>query len=73
MGMSPPDGMAWGEFALRFTLSVPGVACAIVGTTRLAHLQENAAWAARGPLPATVMTAWRARFQPCDPGWPGQI
>lgn len=73
MGLAPPEGMGWGEFALRFTLSVPGVASAIVGTSRLAHLRENAAWAARGPLPADVMSAWADRFRACDQGWIGQV
>jgi aryl-alcohol dehydrogenase-like predicted oxidoreductase len=73
MGLSPPADMGWGEFALRFTLSIPHVASAIVGTGRLAHLRENIAWAARGPLPAEVVAAWRARFAACDPGWRGQV
>jgi aryl-alcohol dehydrogenase-like predicted oxidoreductase len=73
MGLAPPEGMGWGEFALRFTLSVPGVASAIVGTSRLAHLRENVAWAARGPLPAEVIAAWAERFRDRDDGWTGQV
>lgn len=73
MGLAPPEGMDWGEFALRFTLSVPGVASAIVGTSRLAHLRENLAWAALGPLEPGLVAAWRARFRACDSAWTGQV
>jgi aryl-alcohol dehydrogenase-like predicted oxidoreductase len=73
MGMAPPGDMPWGEFALRFTLSVPGVASAIVGTGRLAHLRENIAWAERGPLDAATVQAWRQRFRASDEGWTGQV
>jgi aryl-alcohol dehydrogenase-like predicted oxidoreductase len=73
MGLAPPQGMDWGEFALRYTLSVPGVASAIVGTSRAAHLRENAGWAARGALPAELMAQWRARYAACDAGWRGQV
>jgi aryl-alcohol dehydrogenase-like predicted oxidoreductase len=73
MGMAPPGGMPWGEFALRFTLSMPGVASAIVGTGRLAHLVENVAWASKGPLDAEVLDAWRQCFRERDDDWQGQV
>lgn len=73
MGKAPPGDMPWGEFALRFTLSVPGVASAIVGTGRVAHLLENVAWAEKGPLDAALVDAWRRRFRECDEGWTGQV
>ena len=73
MGMAPPGDMPWGEFALRFTLSVPGVASAIVGTGRLAHLFENVGWAEKGPLEPALVDAWRQRFRACDEGWIGQV
>ena len=73
MGMAPPGEMPWGEFALRFTLSIPGVASAIAGTGRPGHLQENVAWAAKGPLDETTVAAWRERFRACDEGWTGQV
>jgi len=73
LALTPPDGMAWGEFALRFTLSIPGVASAIVGTGRLGHLRENLAWAARGPLETGLVGAWRQRFREADRGWTGQV
>jgi len=73
MGMAPPGDMPWGEFALRFTLSVPGVASAIVGTGRLAHLLENVAWASKGPLEPALVDAWRQRFRERDEDWRGQV
>ena len=73
MAMAPPGEMPWGEFALRFTLSLPGVASAIVGTGRLAHLQQNAAWAAKGPLDPELVQAWRQRFRERDADWRGQV
>ena len=73
MGMAPPGEMPWGEFALRFTLSLPGVASAIVGTGRLEHLRENVAWAAKGPLDVALVESWRARFRACDADWTGQV
>ncbi len=39
------------EFTLRFTLSHPQMHTTIVGTRNPAHLQENLAAAAKGPLP----------------------
>lgn len=73
MALAPPEGMDWGEFALRFTLSLPGVASAIVGTGRPAHLRENLAWAARGALDGEVVAAWRQRFRERDSDWRGQV
>lgn len=68
-----PQGLPWGELALRFALSVPGVSSAIVGTARIAHLREAIAWAARGPLPPDQVDAIRARFRACDDDWRGQV
>jgi aryl-alcohol dehydrogenase-like predicted oxidoreductase len=68
-----PRGLPWGELALRFTLSLPGVASAIVGTTRVAHLQQNLAWAAKGPLPQDHVDALRATWQAHDAGWRGEV
>ena len=60
--------------ALRFTLSVPGVHTAIVGTTKPARWQENAALLERGLLPKKEFDGIRARWRAvAEPSWEGQI
>jgi aryl-alcohol dehydrogenase-like predicted oxidoreductase len=60
--------------ALRFTLAVPGVHTAIVGTTRPGRWQENAAVVATGTLPADRFDAIRGRWRDvADSSWVGQI
>ena len=44
------DGMTRTAFLLRFTLSLPAMDTAIVGTSSVEHLRSNVAAAARGPL-----------------------
>jgi aryl-alcohol dehydrogenase-like predicted oxidoreductase len=59
---------------LRFTLSVPGVHTAIVGTTKPERWQENAALLARGALSKTEFDAIRKRWaQVAEPSWEGQV
>jgi aryl-alcohol dehydrogenase-like predicted oxidoreductase len=61
------------ETALRFTLSVPGVGTAIVGTSKPSRWAENAALAANGILEPSRFEAIRARWHAvAEPGWIGQ-
>ena len=46
--------------ALRFTLSVPGVSTAIVGTTSKANAQKNLEIAEKGDLPDETVASARA-------------
>lgn len=62
------------ETALRFTLSVPGVSTAIVGTTNLANFRQNVKIAADGALDKDQFDAIRARWkQVARPDWVGQF
>jgi aryl-alcohol dehydrogenase-like predicted oxidoreductase len=59
--------------ALRFTLSVPGVHTAIVGTTKLGRFAENGAVVARGPLPNELFESIRASWREvAESSWVGQ-
>ena len=58
---------------LRFTLSVPGVHTAIVGTTKLGRFAENGAVVSGGPLPNELFKSIRARWREvAQPSWVGQ-
>src|SRR5512134_4155488 len=60
--------------ALRFTLSVPGVHTAIVGTSRPERWQQNAALLQPGGLPAREFEQIRARWREvADGSWEGQV
>ena len=60
--------------ALRFTLSVPGVHTAIVGTKKPARWRENARLLEAGPLREREFEAIRERWEECAPRtWIGQI
>jgi len=61
------------SIALRFTLSVPGVHTAIVGTTKPGRFDKNAASLEAGPLPEDLLDKIRARWrQVADSTWVGQ-
>jgi aryl-alcohol dehydrogenase-like predicted oxidoreductase len=60
--------------ALRFTVSVPGVHTAIVGTTKPERWQQNAALLGAGPLPAGEFDRIRARWRAvAGKSWAGQV
>ena len=56
------NGLTRMEFTLRFTLSNPDLDTTIVGTRSVAHLQDNIAAAAKGPLDAGVMAEAKRRL-----------
>ena len=60
--------------ALRFTLSVPGVHTAIVGTTKPERWQENAALLDAGGLAAAEFDRIRSRWREvADASWTGHV
>ena len=60
--------------ALRFTLAVPGVHTAIVGTTKPEHWQDNATRLATGTLPRAEFQRIRARWREvASTSWVGQV
>jgi aryl-alcohol dehydrogenase-like predicted oxidoreductase len=67
-------GEAAAATALRFTLSVPGVHTAIVGTTKPERWKQNAALLAAGPLDRAAFERIRARWnEVAEPSWDGQV
>lgn len=56
------DGMTRMEFLLRFTISHPSLHTTIVGTSNPAHLADNLAAAAKGPLPSDLYEEAKRRL-----------
>jgi aryl-alcohol dehydrogenase-like predicted oxidoreductase len=66
-----PEGAS---IALRFTLNVPGVHTAIVGTKKPGRWHENAELLEAGPLPSDQSEQIRARWREvADSSWVGQV
>jgi aryl-alcohol dehydrogenase-like predicted oxidoreductase len=55
------DVSSWSQFFLKYVISHPAVTCAIPGSTKLAHLEDNQA-AARGRLPDAAMRLTMEKF-----------
>lgn len=72
MGLTPGK-LPWLEYALRFTAFTPGVHSCIVGTSRIAHFEENLKAVAKGPLPEDVIRATREAFKKHGAAWDGQV
>ena len=67
MGLTLDDFAAdnvsdWGELALRFTLSQPGVSSAIIGTTNPANARRNIETASKPPLSPASLQKLRTAF-----------
>jgi aryl-alcohol dehydrogenase-like predicted oxidoreductase len=61
------------ELAIRFAAFASGVSTALVGSSRLGHLEEAAALVAKGPLPEEVRSEVAARFLARGREWPGMV
>ena len=66
-------GLPWDELALRFCAYQNGISTAIVGTASVEHLRHNVSMAQKGPLPADMSAALRARFAALGGAWPGEV
>ncbi|HVK06519.1 MAG TPA: aldo/keto reductase [Armatimonadaceae bacterium] len=80
MGLTTPAALGlgelgWHEAALRFTLALPGIHCAIVGTTNPDNARSNVAAANAGPLPEDAVRRLRDAFararDASGADWPG--
>jgi aryl-alcohol dehydrogenase-like predicted oxidoreductase len=60
------DISSWSQFFLKYVISHPVVTCAIPGSTKVAHLQDNQA-AARGRLPDAATRSKMEKF------WDGMV
>lgn len=55
------DIFSWSQFFLKYVISHPAVTCAIPGSTKLAHLEDNQ-HAARGRLPDAALRTKMEQF-----------
>jgi aryl-alcohol dehydrogenase-like predicted oxidoreductase len=55
------DVTSWSQFFLKYVISHPAITCAIPGSTKVAHLEENQA-AARGRMPDAAMRLKMEKF-----------
>jgi aryl-alcohol dehydrogenase-like predicted oxidoreductase len=60
------DVSSWSQFLLKYVISHPAVTCAIPGSTKVAHLEDNQG-AARGRLPDAAMRKRMEDF------WDGKV
>lgn len=60
------------DLALRFSAFAPGVDCALVGTSRVAHLEENVRSIEKGALDPSVMNVLRSSFLEHGTDWRAQ-
>jgi len=68
---TPGDG--WLDLAVRWSAFAPGVSSAIVGTSRLDHLEDAVVAAERGDLPADLRSQISTAFAAKDRGWQGRV
>ncbi|MEQ8819876.1 MAG: aldo/keto reductase [Sumerlaeia bacterium] len=73
MGLRPPDGLDWDEFALRFAAFHDYVDSVIVGTSKTENFARNAQIAARGALSPEIVAGVRHAFSDHDNNWVGQV
>lgn len=69
----PDYGLSREELFLRFAAHAPGIAVALVGTTRPENLKTMLDAAARGPLPADILTDLETRWSAHGATWRGVI
>lgn len=68
----PFMAMGHDEAALRFVLSVPEVATAIAGSSKIDNLERNVEYANKGPLAAQQFDYFRKLWTKHAKDWPGQ-
>ena len=76
LGFDSDRPAVWPEIALRYTLSQSTVSTAIVGTTKLSHVEANIAIAEKGALDATIVAELNRAFRQAEAtsgeAWLGQ-